>query len=777
MRGSTFANCSIMMESLLQKLLQAALIFIPAINSRNWVTDIGFWQAGNCSCTVYPWSPEGLLKLEELQTAPTWAILKNVPPQLYSLEGISVIASGIGEPLHTEKSWLDPVNIGTTKVKVVINLGSALPSTVVVRDVQGNIARVAVDYPRPPPKCLNCGKYGHLLSRCPQPLLKKSPFKKDKPSGSKEVSLPSVSIPSSGHDNVGETTALTGAGVTPSSKPRRKRSRSKKRSLSSPPRILDPQSPEILEDPSRKRPDDGKKWVVKTGGKPSSSSRQPKPSGDVEAVCVQSAPGILRPKRDSIHSPDPNFPIPPGWAVLSTKAKKKELKKWHNRMRCNRQRFVRSWVASNNLLVGCLLETHVAEENAGSVLASTIPGWRMDSNYCCSDLGRIWIVWDPSVSVLVFKKSDQFIICSIKLPNLNQSFAVAFVYGRNTEIERRLLWEDISLLASSTPLSETPWILVGDFNQVAATNEHFSIIQSSFSMRGIEDFQSCLRDNNLSDLPSRGVFFTWSNHQQDNPIIRKLDRALANSEWFSVFPSALAVFDPPGDSDHSPCIISIDNLPGRAKKSFKYFSFLSTHHSYLPSLSVAWKKDIAIGSHMFSLGEHLKAAKLCCRSLNRLRFSNIQQRTDLALSQLETLQIALLTSPTDSLFREEHVARKKWNFFAAALESFYRQKSRIRWLHEGDANTRFFHRAVLAHHAINLIKFLRGPDDTRIDNVDQIKGMVVAYYTHLLGTPSDIVTPFSVDRIRQLHPFRCDSSLALKLSVIPSEEEITQTMF
>ncbi|KAG7578747.1 Endonuclease/exonuclease/phosphatase superfamily [Arabidopsis thaliana x Arabidopsis arenosa] len=379
---------------------------------------------------------------------------------------------------------------------------------------------------------------------------------------------------------------------------------------------------------------------------------------------------------------------------------------------------LKAWLSPSLLCEyeGCLLETHVAEENVGSVLASTLPGWKMDSNYCCSDLGRIWIVWDPSVSVLVFKKTDQLIICSTKLPNLNQSFAVAFVYGRNTEIERRLLWEDITTLANSTPLSDTPWLLVGDFNQIAATNEHFSIIHTSFSMRG--------------------------------------------------------------DSDHAPCIISIDNMPGRSKKCFKYFSFLSSHTSYLPSLSEAWNDDIAVGSHMFSLGQRLKAAKSCCQSFNRQRFSNIQQRTDQALSQLEDLQISLLTSPTDSLFRAEHVARKKWDFYAAAaLESFYRQKSRFRWLHEGDANTRFFHRAVIAHHANNLIKFLRGPDDVRVENVDQIKGMVVAYYTHLLGTPSDIMSPFSVDSIRGLHPFRCDSSLAIKLTAIPTEAEITQILF
>lgn len=57
-----------------------------------------------------------------------------------------------------------------------------------------------------------------------------------------------------------------------------------------------------------------------------------------------------------------------------------------------RKSMVRSWIASNNLLVGSFLETHVFEANASAVLASVLPGWRSDNNYCSSELGRIWLV-------------------------------------------------------------------------------------------------------------------------------------------------------------------------------------------------------------------------------------------------------------------------------------------------------------------------------------------------------------------------------------------------
>ncbi|ESQ30461.1 hypothetical protein EUTSA_v10012022mg, partial [Eutrema salsugineum] len=96
------------------------------------------------------------------------------PPMMYTLDDISCIASAIGDPLYTKKSRLDLVNIGETKVKVEIMLDSSPPSTIIVRDTEGNSARVSVTYPRLPPKCSNCSKFGHLLNRCPKALQKKN---------------------------------------------------------------------------------------------------------------------------------------------------------------------------------------------------------------------------------------------------------------------------------------------------------------------------------------------------------------------------------------------------------------------------------------------------------------------------------------------------------------------------------------------------------------------------------------------------------------------------
>ncbi|EOA28475.1 hypothetical protein CARUB_v10024684mg, partial [Capsella rubella] len=254
--------------------------------------------------------PNGLKNLEDLHSAPTWAILKNVPPQLYSLQGISVIASGIGLPLHTEKSRLDPVNIGATKVKVVIKLDVPLPASVVVQDVQGNSVRVAVEYPRPPPKCLNCGRYGHLLSRCPKPLMKKLPFSKDIPSGSKLVTHPTISLA----ESAGGSSAMESEPQVNPPKPKRRRSRSKKRSTSTPPLVYsrlvkgkDKVSPEgDLSAPSSRA-----EWVVKH------SSCPPKEESVVSVVSIPPVPiQVVSPSKIQSSSPPVLTPLAPSQVML-----------------------------------------------------------------------------------------------------------------------------------------------------------------------------------------------------------------------------------------------------------------------------------------------------------------------------------------------------------------------------------------------------------------------------------------------------------------------------
>lgn len=339
------------------------------------------------------------------------------------------------------------------------------------------------------------------------------------------------------------------------------------------------------------------------------------------------------------------------------------------------------------------------------------------------------------------------------------------------------MWRELSDLKSSTPLSSSAWLVIGDFNQILNAGEHYSIQAYDTPIRGMDDLRSFLQTNDLTDLSSRGTYYTWTNCRPEDPILRKLDRAVVNSEWNSQFPESLATFDPPGDSDHSPCLISLSPVPHSGKKSFKYFSFVSTHSEFLPRLRAAWGESVGIGSKLFTLGQRLKKAKDCCKKINRDGFGNIQHRTKTALEDLGRVQAALLNAPTEALVAKESAARDVWTFFASAQENFFKLKSRIRWLREGDSNTKFFHRVVLANQSWNAIRYIRDASGLRIYNQQQIKGMAVAYFKNLLGSESRGIEPMTVNRIRELHPFRCSLNLATDLTWIPTDDEIKAAFF
>lgn len=155
---------------------------------------------------------------------------------------------------------------------------------------------------------------------------------------------------------------------------------------------------------------------------------------------------------------------------------------------------VKRWVLSNRPLIGGFLETHVAQNNIGSVLNEVVPGWNFSVNYSDeAENGRIVVAWDPLLAVIIYLKTPQLVLCGVTNPSSGQSFTVAFVYARNTREERFPLWSLIKELAAKPSVSNSPWLLLGDFNQVLSLSEAYSLHPFSISLRGMSDFQDCLR--------------------------------------------------------------------------------------------------------------------------------------------------------------------------------------------------------------------------------------------------------------------------------------------
>ncbi|KAL0659612.1 hypothetical protein Bca4012_080197 [Brassica carinata] len=135
------------------------LFHIPDESTRNWAISRGIWYVDDCLMFVSAWNPSETISLPEIKTIPIWLTLKNIPFQLYSIEGIDWIASAIGEPMLTSKPWLDPTSIGEAKILVEVKLDRPFPKRVALQDKEGTISLVDIVYSWLPSSCTTCGQF------------------------------------------------------------------------------------------------------------------------------------------------------------------------------------------------------------------------------------------------------------------------------------------------------------------------------------------------------------------------------------------------------------------------------------------------------------------------------------------------------------------------------------------------------------------------------------------------------------------------------------------
>lgn len=406
-----------------------------------------------------------------------------------------------------------------------------------------------------------------------------------------------------------------------------------------------------------------------------------------------------------------------------------------------------------------------------SIINRVFPGWHYECNYEFSDLGKIWLLWHPSVSVSVLQKSLQCISCSVKLPFVAVELAVTLVYASNGRKMRRELWSELTYLSAHALVASMPWTVVGDFNQILDASENSSA-SAVYSTRGMRDFLNCTVSAALSDLPWCGNSFTWSNNQGLTVISKKLDRILVNDAWLACFPDSLGVFGDPGISDHNPCCIFLDASKPKIKQPFKFYTMLNDNPDFQTIISECWRSLPFEGTCMLKVSKKLKEMKSVIRAFSKENYSGIEKRVAEAFDELSHCQRLLLSSPTPQAGLEERKAYEKWSSLAKAEESFYYQRSHVTWLDKGDSNTSFYHRFVRTRNSINQILFLKDDLGNVIDTKEGIMSHVLDYYENLLGRYSP-PSSSTLDDISQLLDYRCppDVSDALFAPVSASDSQ------
>ncbi|XP_021743108.1 uncharacterized protein LOC110709206 [Chenopodium quinoa] len=232
------------------------------------------------------------------------------------------------------------------------------------------------------------------------------------------------------------------------------------------------------------------------------------------------------------------------------------------------------------------------------------------------------------------------------------------------------------------------------------------------------------------DLKIKGSFLTYTNKKQGmDRVCTKIDRLLVNERWHKFFDNASDIFLPEGLMDHCPCIVSLFGGADVVKRPFRFFNMWTEFPGYHDIISQAWNTTVR-GTDMFVLVNKLQAVKICLKQLNLSQFSNIETADTVAAGQEE-----FNGDPgNEDLIKAEYEVRTRYVTTHKAKFLFLKQKAKLHWLQDGDANSAYFHACLRSRRVHNRIPNISLPTGEITQDPALISDAFTTFYVELLGT-------------------------------------------
>eukprot|EP00253_Pinus_taeda_P002181 PITA_02181 len=215
-------------------------------------------------------------------------------------------------------------------------------------------------------------------------------------------------------------------------------------------------------------------------------------------------------------------------------------------------------------------------------------------------------------------------------------------------------------------------------------------------------FQNFIMNMKLVDTKRIDGTFTWNNKRGGaHQVASKLDRFMISKDLFLSGPTMTASILLFGGSYHWPKL------------------------KHIKSHLKVWNKN--------EFGDNFKA----------------KRETELKLQEIN--QINITYGFTEERKKLTNSLQEEWENRCLQEEIYWRQKSRIQWIKEGERNTKFFHKTTMAHRAHNRITKIKDSQGIELVSHNDMESVLVQHFCNIAKEPLEDRSRF-IDHFTQYIP-------------------------
>ena len=258
---------------------------------------------------------------------------------------------------------------------------------------------------------------------------------------------------------------------------------------------------------------------------------------------------------------------------------------------------------------------------------------------------------------------------------LGKTVYLTFVYGDPVPKLREQVWERLTRYGLSR---SEPWFIFGDLNEITGNHE-----KDGRSLRSVDSFipfNNMIRNTGLLEFPARRNKMSWQGRRRKGKgavtIRCRLDQALANEEWHTLFPCSYTEYLGMVASDHRSVVVYLEDKVTRRKWQFRFDKRWIGQEGLLESITIGWSDY----SERSEIGIVEKISN-CRHEIAKWRKNN----PPYGKKKINELQKALEEVQTDNSRSHEdilEVSRKLQDAYKDR-EECWQQKSRNLWYSSG----------------------------------------------------------------------------------------------